>query len=194
MSIPVFPKLTPADCAAVVDWVNAHLRPLKDVLAELERPEVLEHLDKIGAPRLSDAVKKYAAAAVVSVAGSNADQTFKARPTYRDVDVLFVIDDPRLTPREASQLCAVLGRRLTSEVLAQRDACTIEGAAMTIGEVSRRLDIGKVGTVYKGITWSIPNKCPCCLTYRIDGKFVADGAGAFVCVDCEARGAGAPTR
>jgi hypothetical protein len=187
MAIPVFPKLTPADCTVVVNWVNARLRPLEDVLDELERPEVLEYLAKVGAPRLDDVVKKYAAAAYVAVAGSNAGQTFKVNPTHRDVDVLFLLEDPKLTREQASQLCAVLGQRLTPEILVQRDVCTIDVAAMTIDGISRSLDIGKVGTLYKGIVWSIPNKCPRCATCHDDGKFVADGAGGFMCVDCEAK-------
>lgn len=184
---PVFPKLTSAQCALVVDWVNAHLRPLADVLTELERPEVLKHLESIGAPRLDPAVKERAAAAYVAVGGSNGAETFKTHPTYRDVDVFFMVDKPDLSPVLSSQLAALLGRRCTPEVLLQRQGCTIEGVALEIEGSPRYLDIGKLGTTYKGVSWRIPNKCRHCDELFYDGRFVGDGQGSFIHESCLAK-------
>lgn len=180
----VFPKLTSAQCALVVSWVSTHLRPLVDVLAELERPEVLKYLDSIGAPHLDPVVKERAAASYVAIGGSNGAGTFKTAPTYRDVDVFFMIDQPDLSPTLTSQLAAVMNRRLTPKVLAQRGACTIEGVAQAIGNAHRILDIGKLGTLYKGVVWKIPNMCPRCTAWFYDGRFVSDGVGGFVHEGC----------
>jgi hypothetical protein len=181
---PKFPKLTQAECSRVVDWVSTRLRPLSDVLAELERPEILEYLDSISAPRLDDEVKRAAEAAYVAVGGSNGPRTFKREPTYRDVDVYFVIDTPVLLPTKASMLAAVVGKRLTQEVIEQRDRCTIEGIEMSIDGWHRILDVGKLGTFYGGISWMIPNRCRHCDEMFYDGRFVPDDRGSFLHESC----------
>lgn len=159
-------KLTSEQCQAVLDWVGARLRSVSDVLAELERPEVLAFLDSIGAVHLDPAAKTLATGVSLQVGGSNAAMSWKATPSYKDVDVFFVIADATsLTDQQVSDVKAICNRRLTDEILVQRDGCTIAGLE------DRFIDIGKVGVVYGGMIWPVPGRCQHCKRMFNDGKF-----------------------
>ena len=188
-----FPKLTPAQLKLALDWVNERMRPIDDVLKELEEPRVLEYLDSIKAPHLYPVVKKYAKEAVLGIGGSNGMDTFKPNSTNRDIDFFWFIKDPKLKPEESSQLSAVLGRCLTPEVSAQRMRCTIEGVELQIEDQWRTFDVFKVGTVYKNIAWAIPNTCRHCMTPFYDGRFVKYGESAFIHESCLAQMPAEPT-
>jgi hypothetical protein len=86
-----------------------------------------------------------------------------------------MIDSTPLTDAQASQLRSLLNRRLTAEIIEQRDGCTIEGVAYAQDGHKRLLDVGKVGVLYKDVIWSVPNMCRHCKKYFNDGKFVLDG-------------------
>lgn len=167
-----FPKLTSAQCQTVVDWVTARMRPLADVLAELERPEVLAYLDANNYPRLDPLVKTLAANATLQVGGGNGGTSWKPNPSYQDIDLFMMIPSTPLTDQQTGQLRALLAKRLTDEIFAQRDGVTIEGVAATVNGRPRQFDIGKVGTLYKGVIWSVPNYCRHCNVAFNDGKFV----------------------
>ena len=170
-----FPRLTDDQCTQVLAWVEERLRPLADVLAELERPEVLDYLDSIGADRLTQKVKDRAASAVLTVGGGNGGVSWKSDPTFVDVDLFFLISTSAdLLPKEASQLRAVLYRRCADEeLLSQRDRCTIEGIAMAEGRTIRRFDFPKVGVLHNGVIWSVPSRCHHCGVHFEDAQFCA---------------------
>jgi hypothetical protein len=173
------PKLTSTQCQTVLDWVAARLRPFADVLAELERPEVLAYLDSIGAPRLDDTVKSLATNATLRIGGGNGNTSWKTQPSYADIDVFLMIPSTDLSDTQTGQLVSLLGRRWTDELLAQRDECTIPGIALAQNGKKRYMDIGKVGTFYNNVIWSVPSMCRHCRQLFNDGKFVVanDGNG-----------------
>lgn len=171
-----FPKLTTEQCTTVIDWVNARLRPLQDVLDELETPERLAYLESIGAPLLDDTIKEMAAQAVTAIGGGNGDHSYKEQPTYQDVDVFFVIpnrtdDVAALTASQLGMLRSLLNRRVTDEIIHQRDLCTIDGVAYTDGQQVRRLDCLRLGVIYNNVLWSVPSRCRHCFREFADGRF-----------------------
>lgn len=169
----IFPKLTATQCRLVIDWIEARLRPLADVLAELETPALLEYLDSMEYPRLDPLVKTLAAAATLHIGGGNGDTSWKATPNYRDIDVFFMIPSTPLTDQQAGQLKTLLGRRWTAEILEQRDVCTIPGVALTVRDKPRYLDLAKVGVLHNDIIWAVPTRCQRSHRMFNDGRFAS---------------------
>lgn len=168
----VFPKLTTDQCHTVLAWVSARLRPLADVLAELERPEVLALLDSMNAPRLDPVVKDIAPHVTLAIGGGNGGVSWKPYPSYVDIDVFWLTGSTLLSDHQVSQLRSLLNRRIPEEVIAQRAECTIEGVAYSQDGFKRHLDVGKLGTLYNNVLWSIPNRCWHCQRSFNDGRFV----------------------
>lgn len=171
-----FPKLTTGQCATVLEWLTLRLRPLADVLASLETPEVLAYLEANGLPPLDPTVKTLAASAPLSIGGGNGSAAWRTLPSYQTIDVFFMVPSTSLTSAQAGQLKTLLGRRWTPETLTQRDKCTIPGVALTVNGKSRYLTMGNVGVFHNGVVWPVPMRCPQSgVTYN-DGRFtVVDG-------------------
>jgi hypothetical protein len=141
-------------------------------LSQLQAPAIIEYLTRIGAPQLDPLVVSLAQGATLAVGGGNAGMSPKSNPSYQDIDLYLLIPSTALTDQQASQLRAVLNRRMTQEILAQRDGCTIPGVDATVDGALRQLDVGKVGTTYKGVIWPVPGLCNHCNKFFNDGKFV----------------------
>lgn len=170
-----FPKLTTGEIAMVTEWIEARLRPVDEVIAELETPERLDYLDSIGAHRLDDAVKNMLYSVVTKVGGGNGGFSYKEDPSCKDVDIFFVVPDAdavsALSASQIGMLRAVLNRRLTDEILQQRDLCTIPGVVYSEGRDSRYLDCFRLGVERNGVIWSVPNRCRHCWKDFTDGDF-----------------------
>lgn len=182
----IFPQLTQEQCALVLAWIEARIRPWADVRAELEDPDFLVRLADAGIPPLDPKIFDIAGQCVLQVGGSNGNTSFKEVQNYIDIDVFFMPpaqDFLALTPTEVSQLANVLNRRMVEEVLEQRDRCTIEGVAYSAEGKTRKLDFPKIGILYNGVIWSSPSYCRHCRQPFYDGHFVVNN-GLLVHESC----------
>jgi hypothetical protein len=170
----IFPKLTNELCASLLAWIEARLRSWSEVWADLERPEVLALLESIGVPPLDPGIKTLAEASVLCVGGGNGNVSWKETPSCIDVDVFFMppVEGLRaLSEAQIGQLRTVFNRRVTPEILDQRECCAIEGVAYAASGKVRMLDFPKIGILHNGVIWSAPSLCRHCSQLFFDGRF-----------------------
>ena len=172
MADQVLPKLTPAQCVLVEEWVSSRLRSWVDTWEDFARPGLADILAEYGAVMNDASVPALAESTVVRVGGSHGDTSWKESPRYVDIDVFFLLPaDTVLSLTIAKQVYGVMRRRLTDEIDKQTDRCTIEGVALEQNGVFYRLDRPKLGMLYNGVIWSVPSRCHHCGTFFADARF-----------------------
>ena len=166
-----FPKLTSDQCQLVIDWITERLVPWADVWELLER--IIDHHGfRTGAPEM----RAYAEQMPLRVVGGNGGWSWKASPTYADVDVAFMLDRD-FNRGDIAFLLWAARARVPYEVYQQQARITIDGLELEIDGRPRRLDFPKLGREHNGVVWIVPGVCRHCMKHFNDGKFcVVDGS------------------
>lgn len=160
-------KLTEDELNSVVEWVSAQLISWEDIEAKIEANNIVKKMADRGTP-LRDDLMKWAKSASLVVGGGHGDKSHKASPTYKDLDLFFLL--PRETPNNQ-----VLYKQLRSLFFAWRlppelDQLRKNGGVVEPLGKKLRLEF-HIGKERDGVLWYIPLYCPKCQTRYYDMDF-----------------------